>query len=530
MADIAHAEGESFGLLQELEHILESDPLIDEIGFIHPTQLAALNGEVDVDSLSEPVSLNFFSKDHKLGISTQILFPLYEQAKKAFFDVVTRYKIQGGIFDSPNTRDELEVGVMKHSKALLLLSADLGTAWNSRRAIALEKDALSTYMDELRLSELILSYSAKSDQAWSHRRWVIKRIAGKVPNLQEILRKESELVEKIAERSKMNYRAWNHRCWLVSYMTAGERLMMRILEAFCSRNASASNKSNEIYETWKALWLYRRFLSLHWLRHFTMEPDSVSCKSKHTANTSDDGPSIFLDNELHLFSSCSTIPDNDFDDFQAQAMHSATYILWLAKQLPRPQAIELREKLNIGDMKALLTQLSSPDGSSSRLSSSSSPPVSSTSSILPFISQSSPVAISEQFMISHGRRTKLFHLLQWRQLHSGPSTSDFKDTHQIKLLNRSCKARKYSEYLYFLERLVSKLNYKPEVVLCTKLIKGFFGLGKLEKTLRVMEILEKYGEPDVFSYNAVISGFCKLNQVESANRVLERMTNCGVRP
>ncbi|XP_031395957.1 pentatricopeptide repeat-containing protein At3g04760, chloroplastic-like [Punica granatum] len=95
-------------------------------------------------------------------------------------------------------------------------------------------------------------------------------------------------------------------------------------------------------------------------------------------------------------------------------------------------------------------------------------------------------------MISHGRRTKLFHLLQWRQLHSGPSTSDFKDTHQIKLLNRSCKARKYSEYLYFLERLVSKLNYKPEVVLCTKLIKGFFGLGKLEKTLRVMEILEKY--------------------------------------
>ncbi|XP_031398743.1 protein prenyltransferase alpha subunit repeat-containing protein 1 isoform X1 [Punica granatum] len=400
MADIAHAEGESFGLLQELEHILESDPLIDEIGFIHPTQLAALNGEVDVDSLSEPVSLNFFSKDHKLGISTQILFPLYEQAKKAFFDVVTRYKIQGGIFDSPNTRDELEVGVMKHSKALLLLSADLGTAWNSRRAIALEKDALSTYMDELRLSELILSYSAKSDQAWSHRRWVIKRIAGKVPNLQEILRKESELVEKIAERSKMNYRAWNHRCWLVSYMTAGEvlyelkkskawaglhvadsscfhyrrRLMMRILEAFCSRNASASNKSNEIYETWKeelawneilikryigreALWLYRRFLSLHWLRHFTMEPDSVSCKSKHTANTSDDGPSIFLDNELHLFSSCSTIPDNDFDDFQAQAMHSATYILWLAKQLPRPQAIELREKLNIGDMKALLSKL-----------------------------------------------------------------------------------------------------------------------------------------------------------------------------
>jgi isoleucyl-tRNA synthetase len=37
--------------------------------------------------------------------------------------------------------------------------------------------------------------------------------------LQEIITKESELVESIGERSKMNYRAWYHRCWLVSYMT-----------------------------------------------------------------------------------------------------------------------------------------------------------------------------------------------------------------------------------------------------------------------------------------------------------------------
>lgn len=41
--------------------------------------------------------------------------------------------------------------------------------------------------------------------------------------------------------------------------------------------------------------------------------------------------SVFMDNELHLLHSCSIIPDNSFDDYQAQAMHSATYMLWLIK-------------------------------------------------------------------------------------------------------------------------------------------------------------------------------------------------------
>ncbi|KAK4773118.1 hypothetical protein SAY87_028137 [Trapa incisa] len=395
MADRVHLEEESCGLLLELEHILDSDPLIDEVGFIHPTQLAALIGVVDCDSSGDLDTLKFFNRDHKLGISTQILFPLYKQAKIIFFDEIERYKKQTGISGiwgdetslqrCKSTLDELEIGVMKHSKVLLLLSADLATAWNSRRAIVLKKDTLSMYMDELRLSELILSYSAKSDQAWSHRRWVIKRIVGKLPNLQEVIGKESKLVERIAERSKMNYRAWNHRCWLVSYMTgervvyelknsrvwAGlhvadsscfhyrRRLMMRMLEDFCAKNASVSvGSSSEIYDIWKeelewnkllikryigreALWLYRRFLSLHWLRDFMTQLDSV----------------IFLDDELHLLHSCSIIPDSDFDDFQAQAMYSTTYILWLARQLSRSHAIVLRQKLQVGDMKDLLNSV-----------------------------------------------------------------------------------------------------------------------------------------------------------------------------
>ena len=92
----------------------------------------------------------------------------------------------------------------------------------------------------------------------------------------------------------------------------------------------------------------------------------------------------------------------------------------------------------------------------------------------------------------------------------------------LKLLSRSCKAGKYNEALYFLECMVNR-GLKPDVILCTKLIKGLFSLKNAEKAVRVMHILEQYGEPDVFVYNAVISGFCKVNKTNSANEVLSRM-------
>ena len=80
----------------------------------------------------------------------------------------------------------------------------------------------------------------------------------------------------------------------------------------------------------KALWLHRRFLSLCWMKQFATNLHDVSSHSELKISTSNSFNS-FIDNELHLLNSCSTIPDNDFEDFQAQATYSATYILWLTK-------------------------------------------------------------------------------------------------------------------------------------------------------------------------------------------------------
>ncbi|KAK4596613.1 hypothetical protein RGQ29_014587 [Quercus rubra] len=360
-------------LLLQFQRILESDPLIDEVGFVHPTQFATLAEDSTGDAAISD-GTTFWCRDHKLGVSTQAVLPLYNEAKRAFIAAMEEYKRLG------DGDDGLESEVMKHSKALLLLSSDFGTAWNSRKLVVSKKQQLSMYMGELLFSALVLSCSPKSDQAWSHRRWVIKSITGKCSALQEILGKESELVEKIAERSKMNYRAWNHRCWLVSYMTREQvlhelkksrnwaglhvadnccfhyrrRLILRILKDSKLENASPGY-SAEVSEVWKALWLHRRFLSLCWMKQFATNLHDVSCHFELKISTSNSFNS-FIDNELHLLNSCSTVPNNDFEDFQAQATYSATYILWLTKQIPEFWS-EFQEKLTIGNLKTMLSKV-----------------------------------------------------------------------------------------------------------------------------------------------------------------------------
>ncbi|XP_042492226.1 protein prenyltransferase alpha subunit repeat-containing protein 1 isoform X2 [Macadamia integrifolia] len=344
-------------LLMQLEHILGSDPLIDEVGFVHPTQLMALNGGsagsldasannfqqssdhvVDTDILLYENSV-FWTRDHKLAISTQSLLPLYRAAKHAFMTAIRQYKMLHNLCTKTDrlvdetvqnrslaSENLLESEVMKHSKALLLLSCDFGSAWNGRKLVLSKKQQFSLFMDELLLSALILSYSPKSECAWSHRRWVIKTISGKFPNLQEMVEKESELVENIAEKLKMNYRAWSHRCWLISYMTKEQmlselkkskkwaelhvadnccfhyrsQLMLRILEDSCLRQVPefCSSHVPDLYQMWKeeldwgetlirrfvgreALWVHRRFLSQCWIKHFVSGIQGFVCSCLH---------------------------------------------------------------------------------------------------------------------------------------------------------------------------------------------------------------------------------------------------------
>lgn len=427
-----YCEAKQSDLLKQLEHILESDPLIDEVGFVHPSQFVTLGEEAGIPPLSSigiviqsadgtveskvseinPSDRVFWIRDHKLGISTQALLALYNAAKLAFMVALERYQMISNVHVnkddigdenvlscSLSVLDILESEVMKHSKALLLLSCDFGTAWNSRKLVVDKKQHYTKFMDELLLSALVLSHFPKSECAWSHRRWVIKMVAGVCSNLQDIVEQESQLVNRLAEKSKMNYRAWNHRCWLVSYMSRGQvlhelnkcrdwaglhvsdnscfhyrsRLILSVLEhSWHKQDPNAYHGYYaEHYKLWKeeldwdetlikryigreALWLHRRFLSLCWIKYF-----ATDIRDGHSDHKSSliDGVDIFLDNELQLHRSYTTIPDYNFEDYQAQAMFSATYIVWLSKQMFESLEIELIKKLRPGELETLLDKV-----------------------------------------------------------------------------------------------------------------------------------------------------------------------------
>ncbi|CAN8311892.1 unnamed protein product [Cochlearia groenlandica] len=379
-------------LLNQFEHVLESDPLIDEVGFVHPSQFTMLDKEAGFSNASKNevqtnkgVSTSLWNRDHKLGISTDILVRLCRDAKRAFLTAFEKYKCYVNDCSEPQTKDissgvscslhTLGRQVMKHSQAVLLLSSDFGTAWNARKLILSKKDQTCTFTEELRLSRLVLSSCPKSEPTWSHRRWIIKMISQRSSTPQEIITKESELVESIGERSKMNYRAWYHRCWLVSFMTIDQaiqelnkskrwaglhvadsscfhyrrRLMLRILEPLDVKGSNSYDKT-EAHKIWmeeldwnkelveryvgrEALWLHRRFLSLKWMTYFVHNHSDVSSETGKSIVLNEE-IARFTDNEIHLLESSMTVSDTKFEDFQAQALHAAVYILWLTKHIP----------------------------------------------------------------------------------------------------------------------------------------------------------------------------------------------------
>ena len=95
----------------------------DEVGFLHPTQFNSLGCGQDGDSAPQAPELQhryFWCRDHKLGISAEILPKLYRAARDAYYN-------------SRNAPLPATL-LMSHTKALLILCPDLLTAWNSRFA------------------------------------------------------------------------------------------------------------------------------------------------------------------------------------------------------------------------------------------------------------------------------------------------------------------------------------------------------------------------------------------------------------
>ncbi|XP_048424213.1 uncharacterized protein LOC103968132 isoform X6 [Pyrus x bretschneideri] len=123
--ELRRSEADTVDLLNQFERILESDPQIDEVGFLHLSQFSKLNKEAGHFSPSSDDSTVlhsadgnsvFWNRDHKLGISTQVLFPLYEAAKHAFMAASRQYKALNSKSDVSGDEKSLKLVVSQKHK------------------------------------------------------------------------------------------------------------------------------------------------------------------------------------------------------------------------------------------------------------------------------------------------------------------------------------------------------------------------------------------------------------------------------
>ncbi|KAL6654450.1 hypothetical protein ACP70R_007915 [Stipagrostis hirtigluma subsp. patula] len=342
VAGAQEQEGTDMGqLLSHFERILHQDPLIDEVGFLHPTQFCSLDRAENGNLTSEAPQFQqryFWCRDHKLAISSEILPSLYRAARDAYTGARTAR-------DAPLPTADL----MSHSKALLILCPDFLTAWNSRKMVL-------------------------------HRRWVLKKLAEQHQDMSELIEKESVLVKEIAEKSKMNYRAWRHRCWLIPYMTREQvldelkkstkwselhiadnccfhyrrSLLLALLDSHLEDGEDSHRGESETYLLWKeelrwdemlirryqgreSLWIHRRFLSQWWIQRL------LTVKEIGPSPTS--LVDLFVSQEIHLVLECLNAPADEFEESRAQAELAALYILWISKQVPGVK-VKLEERLH----------------------------------------------------------------------------------------------------------------------------------------------------------------------------------------
>ncbi|KAM0992378.1 hypothetical protein ACFX13_010803 [Malus domestica] len=121
--ELRRSEADTVDLLNQFERILESDPQIDEVGFLHPSQFSKLNKEAGHSSPSSDDSTVLRSADGNSQVDNIRILN-----SKA--DVSGDEK---SLYVSLSLDNSFESDVMKHSRALLLLSSDFGTAWHSSR-------------------------------------------------------------------------------------------------------------------------------------------------------------------------------------------------------------------------------------------------------------------------------------------------------------------------------------------------------------------------------------------------------------
>ncbi|KAL0586820.1 hypothetical protein ABG067_003440 [Albugo candida] len=158
--------------VEQLTVLFSQDPLIDEVGYI-------------LDEASQSFQLH----SHKLAIALRVAPQLFREGRDEFHSLNSNLNV-------PQVPDAILARLSNATRAIVLISPDFYSAWNTRRKLVAR--SYLTLNEELKFCTLVLLFHPKSIDTWAYRRW----LSARRPTEEHFayLKEEIELCEIIAER------------------------------------------------------------------------------------------------------------------------------------------------------------------------------------------------------------------------------------------------------------------------------------------------------------------------------------------
>jgi len=277
-----YGDEDGIRLLAQLEVILDQDPLIDEVGFVHPSQLETfhfLEGHDTTESLAEDVQTStagernlvissegspfesvggklnlllvdrentesnrgpsydrsvFWCRDHKLAICIPALFPLYKAAKSAYLFAYRQYKILGDLSQNEDCSSYV-CGSESSSESLRECRSTL--------------DLQSVEAALLKHSKVVVILSCDYASAWNSRKQIISQ-----KEINEVYWAELQLSALVLSYAPKSEQAWSYRRWLIKLIvnvSAKPKEPLMDLERESDFLEHIAEKSQMNYRAWR---------------------------------------------------------------------------------------------------------------------------------------------------------------------------------------------------------------------------------------------------------------------------------------
>ncbi|CAF0710925.1 unnamed protein product [Brachionus calyciflorus] len=174
--------------------------------------------------LEDPTEFYRIEQNHYLLINKLKCKQFYIYWRKKYFD---------------NKNSESDDLLNSVSKCVLLINPNFASAWSKRKDLLLKN---RLYRQEMEFNDLILIKNFKCEQAYIHRRWLMKRILSLNTQDNEILfLKEIDfMIDTLSCKIKSNYYCWSYFNWIVEYfyslniLSDFPNILINLLEKFGS--------------------------------------------------------------------------------------------------------------------------------------------------------------------------------------------------------------------------------------------------------------------------------------------------------